>query len=245
MTPKPTILSRHKLTTSIATGATVIVLATGGYAIANSGSSSRSANATTATSAPATSGQPVSARGGSNARSGPAAGGATGTVDSVSKASFTISTSAGQKVTVNKTSSTTYHNGTNSTSASAITKGESVLVLGTTSGTTITASQVIVQPNGGGSAASSAAGVVPFQRGAPSTSKQVGQIPANYSQGSGTIVSGTEANKATEAALSAYPGGVVDRVVKLSNGEYEVHNIGVNWPHHIFVNQGFAVVGAN
>jgi hypothetical protein len=34
-------------------------------------------------------------------------------------------------------------------------------------------------------------------------------------------------------------------VVKLSNGEYEVHNIGVNWPHHIFVNQNFKVVGAD
>jgi hypothetical protein len=87
--------------------------------------------------------------------------------------------------------------------------------------------------------------VVPFQRGSSSTSKQVGQIPANYSQGSGTIVSGAEANQATEAALAAYPGGVVDRVVRLSNGEYQVHNIGVNWPHHIFVNQGFKVVGAN
>ena len=50
---------------------------------------------------------------------------------------------------------------------------------------------------------------------------------------------------ATEAALAAYPGGIVDRVVKLSNGEYEVHNIGVNWPHHIFVNQNFKVVGAD
>jgi hypothetical protein len=50
---------------------------------------------------------------------------------------------------------------------------------------------------------------------------------------------------ATEAALTAYPGGVVDRVVQLSNGEYEVHYIGVNWPHHIFVNQEFNVVGAN
>jgi hypothetical protein len=77
------------------------------------------------------------------------------------------------------------------------------------------------------------------------TSKQAGQIPASYSQGSGTIVSGTAANKATEAALAAYPGGVVDRVVKLSNGEYEVHYIGVNWPHHVFVNQDFKVIGAN
>jgi hypothetical protein len=157
-----------------------------------------------------------------------------------------MSTAAGQKVTVDEASSTTYQKGTSSTSASAITTGEPVLVLGTTSGTTITATQVIVQPPGDyGSAASKAAGVIPFQQGAPTTSKQVGQIPANYSEGSGTIVSGTTANRATEAALVAYPGGVVDRVVKLSNGEYEVHYIGVNWPHHIFVNQDFKVVGAD
>jgi hypothetical protein len=156
-----------------------------------------------------------------------------------------MSTSAGQKVTVNETSSTTYQNGPSSTSATAITKGESVLVLGTTSSTTITASQVTVQATGASAAASTAAGVVPFQQGAPSTAKTVGQIPANYKEGSGTIVSGTTANKATEAALAAYPGGVVDRVVQLSNGEYEVHYIGVNWPHHIFVNQDFTVVGAD
>ena len=153
-----------------------------------------------------------------------------------------MSMSTGQKVTVNEASSTTYQNGTSSTSASAIATGEDVL--GMTSGTAIAAAQVIVQPPGGGSA-SSAAGVIPFQPGAPTTSKQVGQIPANYSQGSGTIVSGTTADKATEAALAAYPGGVVDRVVQLSNGEYEAHYIGVNWPHHIFVNQDFQVVGAS
>lgn len=245
MTLKPTILSRHRLTTSIATGATVIVLASGGYAIAESGSSSSNANGTPGKSPSATSGQTVSGNGGSNARSGPADGGSSGTVDSVSASGFTITTSAGQKVTVNKASSTTYQNGTSSSSASAITKGESVLVLGTTNGTTITASQVTVQPAGSGSTSPSTAGVVPFQRGAQSTSKQVGQIPANYSQGSGTIVSGATANEATEAALAAYPGGVVDRVVQLSNGEYEVHNIGVNWPHHIFVNHDFKVVGAD
>ncbi|MEA2356365.1 MAG: hypothetical protein QOD61_2494, partial [Solirubrobacteraceae bacterium] len=184
--------------------------------------------------------------GGSNARSGPAAGGSSGTVDSVSGSSFTMSTSTGQKVTVTKASSTKYRKGTKSISATAVKKGTSVLVLGTTTGTTITASQVIVQPtHGSGSPSSSASGVVPFQRGAPSTSKQVGQIPANYSQGSGTIVGGAAANKATEAALAAYSGGVVDRVVKLSNGEYEVHNIGVNWPHHIFVSPSFKVLGAN
>ncbi|BCL79285.1 hypothetical protein ccbrp13_17500 [Ktedonobacteria bacterium brp13] len=114
-----------------------------------------------------------------------------------------------------------------------------------TNGTTITATQVTVQPTGNyGSAVSSAAGVVPFKRGTPSPTKKVGQIPSNYTEGSGTIVSGTTANKATEVALAAYPGGVVDRVVKLSNGEYEAHNIGVNWPHHVFITQDFKVVGA-
>jgi hypothetical protein len=189
-------------------------------------------------------GAPGIGGGGSNARSGPAAGGSTGTVGSVSKSSFTMTTSAGQKVTVDETSSTKYKKGTNSISASSIKKGERVLVLGTVSSTTIKATQVIVQTAGGGSAASTAATVVPFQKGAPTTSKQVGAIPTDYTEGSGTIVSGTTANKATEAALAAYPGGVVDRVVKLSNGEYEVHNIGVNWPHHVFVNQNFKVVGA-
>jgi hypothetical protein len=179
---------------------------------------------------------------GSNARSGPAPGGTIGTVGTVSTSSFTLSTSTGQKVTVNEASSTTYEQGTTAASASAVTTGAPVLVLGTVNSTTITATDVIVQPTG---YSSSSAAVVPFQQGAPSTSKQVGQIPANYSQGSGTIVTGTAANKATEAALAAYPGGVVDRVVQLSNGEYEVHNIGVNWPHHVFVDQNFKVVGAN
>ena len=207
---------------------------------------SNSSGTATASSSSTTTQPSGSGGGGSNARSGPASGGASGTVGSVSTSSFIMSTSAGVKVTVDEASSTTYQKGTSSASASAITTGETVLVLGTTSGTTITAMQVVAQPTGNyGSAASSAAGVIPFQRGAPSTAKQVGQIPANYSQGSGTIVSGTTANKATEAALAAYPGGVVDRVVKLSNGEYEVHYIGVNWPHHVFVNQDFTVVGAS
>ncbi|MFD1528176.1 hypothetical protein [Pseudonocardia aurantiaca] len=148
-------------------------------------------------------------------------------------------------MTVDEASSTTYQQGTSSTSASAITTGQSVVALGMTSGTTITATQVIVQPGGdGGAAASTAAGVVPVQPGTPGASKQVGQIPQNYTEGSGTVVSGTAADQATEVALAAYPGGVVDRVVQLSTGEYEAHNIGVNWPHHVFVSQDFQVVGA-
>ena len=229
-----------KLSRFIAVGAAAIAIAGGSYGIVSATSSSPAA---ASSSSPAAS---SSGGGGSNARSGPAAGGSSGTVGSMSTASFTITTAAGQKVTVDETSSTTYQNGTSPASASAITTGEPVLVLGTVSNTTITATQVTVQPAGsGGSAASSAAGVVPFQQGAPATTKTVGQIPASYSQGSGTILSGTAANKATEAALAAYPGGIADRVVLLSNGEYEVHYIGVNWPHHVFVNQDFQVIGAD
>jgi hypothetical protein len=217
---------------SIAVGAAVIVVAGGAYGIVSASSGGSSAGASAGPTAKA----------GSNARSGPAAGGASGTVATRSPSSFTVSTSAGQKVTVDETASTRYEQGTNSASASVVTTGAPVLVLGTTSGTTITATQVVVQPTGSGAAAGK---VVPFKRGAPTTSKQVGQVPANYSQGSGTIISGTTANRATEAALAAYPGGIVDRVVRLSSGDYEVHYIGVNWPHHIFVSEAIKVIGAN
>jgi hypothetical protein len=231
--------------------AAALVCAVVALSVALATSSTPAASGTPGPSFPGTGGSGASSGGAgsgggtSNARSGPAAGGTTGTVTSASASGFTVTTSAGQAVTVNEASSTTYEKGTSSTSASAVTTGEPVLVLGTTNGTTITATQVIVEPSDGGSANSSAGQVIPFQRGAQSTSKQVGDIPANYIEGSGTIVSGATANEATEAALAAYPGGVVDRVVQLSNGEYEVHYIGVNWPHHIFVNQSFQVVGAD
>jgi hypothetical protein len=209
----------RSLSRPIAAGAADLTVAGGAYGIVRASSGTGPAAASTAA--------PPSG----NARSGPAAGGAIGAVASVSTSGFTISTSAGQTVTIKSASA-----------AGAIKKGVRVLVLGTVNGTTITAGQIIVLPK---SATASPTKVVPFQAGAPSASKQVGQIPASYTQGSGTIVGGTPANKATEATLAAYPGGIVDRVVKLRNGEYEVHNIGVNWPHHIFVNRGFKVIGAD
>ena len=237
-------MSSRKLTRSIIVGAAAIAVAGGSYGIvsATSSSSPAAASSSSSTSSSGFAHAP-GAGGGSNARSGPAAGGAAGTVGSLSSSGFTLTTSAGQKVTIKETSSTTYQKETSPASVSAITTGEGVLVLGTTSNTTITATQVIVEP-AGSAYTSSSAKVVPFQPGAPTTAKSAGQIPADYTEGSGTIVSGTAANKATEAALAAYPGGVVDRVVKLSNGEYEVHYIGVNWPHHVFVNQDFKVIGA-
>src|SRR5437764_10250595 len=101
--------------------------------------------------------------------------------------------------------------------------------------------------NSGSSSSTSAATagkVIPFHRGQPSPATKVGQVPANFSPGTGTIITGTAANNAKAAALAAYPGGTVNRVVQLSNGEYNVHMIGVNWPHHVFVDQSFKVVGA-
>src|SRR5579863_1104154 len=231
----------RKLTISIAATAAAIAIGGGSYAIASAATGSTPASAPPSASSPASG--PRTSGGASNARSGPAAGGAEGTVSSVSPSGFTLTTSAGQKVTITEAPATTYQQGTSPASASAIATGETVLVLGTTENTAIAASQVIVHP--ATPAAATAAQVVPFHRGTASTSKQAGQIPASYSQGSGTIVSGTAAGKATEAALAAYPGGIIDRVVQLSNGEYEVHNIGVNWPHHIFVNQDFKVIGAD
>jgi hypothetical protein len=203
--------------------------------------------AATAATPSATAGHgPAAAGGGSNARSGAAAGGASGTVSNPTTSGFTLTTSAGQKVTITEASSTTYEKGTSSATASAVTAGASALVLGTTSGTTIAATQITVQPaSGAGPTTYTPSPAVPFKQGSPSAAKTDGQIPANYTEGSGTIQSGTTANTATLAALAAYSGGVVDRVVKLSNGEYEVHYIGVNWPHHIFLSTDFTVVGAN
>ena len=234
-------LTRHKLTASIAIAA-VIAIGGGAYGVVSATAGTGSGTQTTATSTTATSGQPRSAGGGSNARSGPAAGGSIGKVSSVSTSGFTVSTPTGEKVTIKQTSSTKYEHGTTAASKRAVTKGATVLVLGTDDNTTITATQVTVGPAKPNS--KTASQVVAFN-GTGDKSKTVGQIPASYKQGAGTILSGTTANKATEAALLAYPGGVVDRVVKLSNGDYEVHSIGVSWPHHIFVNSNFKVIGAN
>jgi hypothetical protein len=222
-------MTTRRLTRPLAIGAAVIVIAGGAAGIVGATSGNGS---TGATAAPAANTAPRLG-GASNARSGPAAGGVLGTVGASSSSGFTVTTAAGEKVTVKTTSSTTYRNGT------------PVLVLGTTDGTTITATQVVVRPASAGSASYSPSKVTTFRRGAPATARQDGKVPANYTEGSGTIVSGASADRATTAALTTYPGGVVDRVVKLSNGEYEVHNIGVSWPHHVFVNAKFVVVGAD
>src|SRR5580704_6843980 len=224
----------------IAAAVAAIAIAGGSYGIVAATSSSASATPAAGSSQAGGFGS----GGGSNARSGPAAGGSVGTASSVSSSGFTLTTATGQKVTIKEASSTTYEQGTSPASISAVTSGASVLVLGTTDSSTITASQVIVDPPS--SSASSPGGqTIGYSKGTQGSTEKVGTIPSDYSQGSGTLASGTTADKATEAALAGYPGGTIDRVVELSNGDYEVHNIGVNWPHHIFVNADFQVIGAD
>jgi hypothetical protein len=60
----------------------------------------------------------------------------------VAKSGFTMTTSAGKKVTVDGASSTKYKKGSSTISASAIKKGTHVLVIGTVNSTTIRATQV-------------------------------------------------------------------------------------------------------
>jgi membrane-bound inhibitor of C-type lysozyme len=233
----------------VAAGVAAVVIAGGSYGIVDATSSSAT-NTASSSSTTSSGGGGGFAGGsgtggsGSNARSGPAAGGSVGTASSVTSSGFTLTTATGQKVTIKEASSTTYEQGTSPASISAVTTGASVLVLGTTDSSTITAAQVIVDPPS--SSASSPGGqTIGYSKGTQGSTEKVGTIPADYTQGSGTLASGTTADKATEAALAVYPGGVVDRVVELSNGDYEVHNIGVNWPHHIFVNADFQVIGAD
>jgi hypothetical protein len=72
----------------------------------------------------------------------------------------------------------------------------------------------------------------------------VGQVPQDWHSGSGTIITGAAADEAKAVALAKYPGGTVNRVLKLSDGSYAVHMIKIRWPHHVFVSQGFTVTGA-
>jgi hypothetical protein len=93
---------------------------------------------------------------------------------------------------------------------------------------------------------SSVTGVLRAQRLAQSGPNQrvEGQVPQNRRPGAATIVTGEAADKAKAATLVKYPGGTVNRVLKLSDGSYAVHMIKIRWPHHVFVSKTFEVTGS-
>ena len=93
---------------------------------------------------------------------------------------------------------------------------------------------------------SSVTGVLRAQKLAQSGPNQrvEGQVPENWRPGTGTIITGEAADKSRAAALVKYPGGTVNRVLKLSDGSYAVHMIKIRWPHHVFVSKNFEVTGA-
>ena len=194
-----------KRTRVIAAGVAAIAIGGGAYGIVSATASTGSGTATSSDVPPAaTSGRPVPVAGIERSiRTG------RGRINRQGQqrvhVRLHVLTSAGEKVTVKETSSTTYEKGTNSASASAVTTASRPRAWNNRqhddhghAGHRATDTQRVHDVLG--------QVVIPFKRGAPSTSKQVGQIPANYTQGSGTIASGTTANKATEAALAAYPG---------------------------------------
>jgi hypothetical protein len=177
----------------------------------------------------------------------PADGGSNGIVATTFESGFTITTATGVVVTVNETpfTKTVDATGESVDFGHNIRQGTSVLVVGLDNAATITADWVVIQPLGdGGAAAAKAQGVIPFETGVPSPAKSVGTIPASYTEGGGTLVSGTLAYVPVWVAQAVFPGGIVDRVVSLSDGSYEVHNAGINWPHHVFVSKALVYLGA-
>ena len=239
------LLSRRRLGATV--GLIVPVLGLGVGVAACGGSSSSQAATTTATAAASTSGSGGFASGGgsgggSNARSTNAAGGSLGTVSGVSSSSFTLSTPTGEKVTVKESSSTVYDEGTSSAAASAVTQGKTVLVFGKVNSTTVTASRSSLDPR---STSAGAANVIAFQRGSRGRLRASVRYRPTTKKGPARSSAAPRRPRPLEAALTKYAGGVVDRVVRPSNGDYEVHYIGTNWPHHVFVNSSFKVVGAD
>ena len=95
-----------------------------------------------------------------------------------------------------------------------------------------------------GNSVSGTANAAPVAQLGQSNQRVVGHVPQGWHSGSGTIITGAAADKAKAVALAKYPGGTVNRVLKLSDGSYAVHMIKISWPHHVFVSTSFKITGA-
>jgi hypothetical protein len=98
--------------------------------------------------------------------------------------------------------------------------------------------------SGSSNGASGTANAAPFAQPGHNNQRVVGEVPQGWHSGSGTIITGAAADKAKAVAVAKYPGGTVNRVLKLSDGSYAVHMIKISWPHHVFVSKTFEVTGA-
>ncbi len=93
------------------------------------------------------------------------------------------------------------------------------------------------------SSSNGASGTATAAQAAPGQAPRSGQVPQNWRPGTGTIITGAAADKAKAVAVAKYPGGTVNRVLKLSDGSYAVHRILTPAPHHVFVSKDFKVTG--
>jgi hypothetical protein len=100
----------------------------------------------------------------------------------------------------------------------------------------------IVNSSSGNGASGTANAAMLAQQGL--NQRVAGHVPQGWHSGSGTIITGAAANKAKAVAVAKYPGGTVNRVLKLSDGSYAVHLIKISWPHHVFLSKNFKVTGA-
>jgi hypothetical protein len=98
--------------------------------------------------------------------------------------------------------------------------------------------------SGSSNGASGTANAAPFAQPGQNNQRVVGEVPQGWHSGSGTIITGAAADEAKAVAVAKYPGGTVNRVLKLSDGSYAVHIIKISWPHHVFVSKTFEVTGA-
>jgi hypothetical protein len=99
----------------------------------------------------------------------------------------------------------------------------------------------IVNSNAGNT--SGTASAAPHAQSAHGGPSPAGEVPQNWSPGTGTVITGAAADNAKAVAVAKYPGGTVNRVLQLSDGSYAVHRIGTPAPHHVFVNKDFKVTG--
>jgi hypothetical protein len=105
----------------------------------------------------------------------------------------------------------------------------------------ISAYSIVNSSSGNGASGTANAATLAQQE---TNQRVVGHVPQGWHSGSGTIITGAAANKAKAVAVAKYPGGTVNRVLKLSDGSYAVHMIKISWPHHVFVSKNFTVTGA-